>query len=351
MLNSLPRKLCCPSCRRQDARLTTHVFRESVAAGAVRDGVLICEGCGEWYQIEDHLLDLEAAGLRNESERDSFRSEFHQELARAGIRPLAQNGPGQAAGSFEAQRKQRNHFDLAAEKQMEPRYNYSLQPFWRAAYNLTFDRWSERIRPGSHLLDVGCADGRSSFYWARRGVNVTGFDISKGLIRQAIQRAQAERLEERTTFFVGDGRHPPFKDETFDNALTYGVLHHLPEPGAACRAIQRVLAKGGIHFGSENNQSSFRGLFDALMKVLPIWIEEAGEQPLLSRRMLCEWLDGWPARIETRTRSEEHTSELQSHSFISYAVFCLKKKTQNILHTEDGPQHHARAHQVSSWTD
>ena len=26
-------------------------------------------------------------------------------------------------------------------------------------------------------------------------------------------------------------------------------------------------------------------------------------------------------------RSEEHTSELQSRSFISYAVFCLKKKT------------------------
>ena len=28
----------------------------------------------------------------------------------------------------------------------------------------------------------------------------------------------------------------------------------------------------------------------------------------------------------TAPRSEEHTSELQSHSFISYAVFCLKKK-------------------------
>ena len=27
------------------------------------------------------------------------------------------------------------------------------------------------------------------------------------------------------------------------------------------------------------------------------------------------------------TRSEEHTSELQSHVRISYAVFCLKKKT------------------------
>ena len=30
-------------------------------------------------------------------------------------------------------------------------------------------------------------------------------------------------------------------------------------------------------------------------------------------------------------RSEEHTSELQSHSFISYAVFCLKKKIILVL--------------------
>src|SRR5213596_4117819 len=30
-------------------------------------------------------------------------------------------------------------------------------------------------------------------------------------------------------------------------------------------------------------------------------------------------------------RSEEHTSELQSHGLISYAVFCLKKKTPTTL--------------------
>src|SRR5213596_4106025 len=30
-----------------------------------------------------------------------------------------------------------------------------------------------------------------------------------------------------------------------------------------------------------------------------------------------------------RCRSEEHTSELQSHGLISYAVFCLKKKKKN----------------------
>ena len=36
--------------------------------------------------------------------------------------------------------------------------------------------------------------------------------------------------------------------------------------------------------------------------------------------------DNYIVIITNSTRSEEHTSELQSHSFISYAVFCLKKK-------------------------
>src|ERR1051326_9436160 len=35
-----------------------------------------------------------------------------------------------------------------------------------------------------------------------------------------------------------------------------------------------------------------------------------------------------PSSDVNSPRSEEHTSELQSHSFISYAVFCLKKKNQ-----------------------
>src|SRR3546814_4392834 len=37
--------------------------------------------------------------------------------------------------------------------------------------------------------------------------------------------------------------------------------------------------------------------------------------------------------LETRSRSEEHTSELQSLMRISYAVFCLKKKKTNTLTT------------------
>src|SRR3546814_3430390 len=37
------------------------------------------------------------------------------------------------------------------------------------------------------------------------------------------------------------------------------------------------------------------------------------------------------ARTRSGSRSEEHTSELQSLMRISYAVFCLKKKKDNII--------------------
>src|SRR3546814_2492232 len=36
-----------------------------------------------------------------------------------------------------------------------------------------------------------------------------------------------------------------------------------------------------------------------------------------------------PASVSGKRRSEEHTSELQSLMRLSYAVFCLKKKTLN----------------------
>src|SRR3546814_5902060 len=38
-------------------------------------------------------------------------------------------------------------------------------------------------------------------------------------------------------------------------------------------------------------------------------------------------LGGYVKMLDERERSEEHTSELQSLMRISYAVFCLKKKT------------------------
>src|SRR3546814_5994726 len=48
----------------------------------------------------------------------------------------------------------------------------------------------------------------------------------------------------------------------------------------------------------------------------------------------------WALGTSPRVRSEEHTSELQSLMRISYAVFCLKKKTKKtILTNTQAPIH------------
>ena len=56
-------------------------------------------------------------------------------------------------------------------------------------------------------------------------------------------------------------------------------------------------------------------------------------QTLKNLKNACAAMTGYDPvqdliKISSMERSEEHTSELQSHSFISYAVFCLKKKKQ-----------------------
>src|SRR3546814_6022811 len=49
-------------------------------------------------------------------------------------------------------------------------------------------------------------------------------------------------------------------------------------------------------------------------------------------------------RLPRGGRSEEHTSELQSLMRISYAVFCLKKKTTTRMSYRNNRPHHVPAH-------
>src|SRR3546814_7317448 len=62
----------------------------------------------------------------------------------------------------------------------------------------------------------------------------------------------------------------------------------------------------------------------------------------VTERVTCPFLP--KSMLWRACRSEEHTSELQSLMRISYAVFCLKKKKQQMHHTQVEIVHHNRAH-------
>src|ERR1051326_577016 len=67
------------------------------------------------------------------------------------------------------------------------------------------------------------------------------------------------------------------------------------------------------------------GLACALAAVLDHLVQSGGKPQKDGKGSISFLITG-----DEEGRSEEHTSELQSHSFISYALFCLKKKKQNL---------------------
>src|SRR3546814_8237797 len=75
---------------------------------------------------------------------------------------------------------------------------------------------------------------------------------------------------------------------------------------------------------------SFARLHRRLLRPAQHDVEAIAEREAGLGERQVELRDEAAARLLRRRRSEEHTSELQSLMRISYAVFCLKKKKNQI---------------------
>jgi SAM-dependent methyltransferase len=95
---------------------------------------------------------------------------------------------------------------------------------------------------GLRVLDFGCGHGMAAVVLARRGANVTAFDLSGGYIGEAHRRALANSVD--IDFVQADGERLPFADQTFDRIWGNAVLHHLDLHIAAAE-MHRVLRPGG----------------------------------------------------------------------------------------------------------
>src|SRR3546814_5126782 len=100
------------------------------------------------------------------------------------------------------------------------------------------------------------------------------------------------------------------------------------------RCSGRVILIGAIPAGRVKTQPAFGANIDNAPKAQIGFCQRAPDRSGSREQTACG-----PARS---TRSEEHTSELQSLMRISYAVFCLKKKKTNTQLTTK--RRHRRTH-------
>lgn len=94
---------------------------------------------------------------------------------------------------------------------------------------------------GKKILDAGCGPGRDLQYFNQEGLDVTGIDISKGMLRECKRRTGITALNM-------DMRKMSFQDNSFDGIWCMASLSDI-EKDEILKVIDefyRVLKRGGV---------------------------------------------------------------------------------------------------------
>jgi SAM-dependent methyltransferase len=126
----------------------------------------------------------------------------------------------------------------------------------RASYREFLD-WYIRTEPyifdiiarydwaGSEALEVGCGQGTVLNFLAPRGARVTAIDMSSMSLQRALGGARELGHAGAVRCVEADAEQLPFPEQSFDAALSIGVLHHSPDTAKGIEEIFRVLQPGG----------------------------------------------------------------------------------------------------------
>ncbi|MHC4908128.1 MAG: class I SAM-dependent methyltransferase [Planctomycetota bacterium] len=117
------------------------------------------------------------------------------------------------------------------------RHQLDAKPFDRDLLG----RFCAELPAGARVADLGCGPGHVTSYLASLGVDVTGLDISRGMVEEAGRRFPD------VSFEVGDLMRLEHADDTWQAALAmFALIHVAPDDlGAAFDEMRRVLVPGG----------------------------------------------------------------------------------------------------------
>ena len=101
-----------------------------------------------------------------------------------------------------------------------------------------------QLRPGMHLLDVGCGIGGPARYFAGRGCQVTGVDLTEEFVRVAESLTRLVKLDQKVKFRQASALELPFASDTFDGAYEIHVGMNIADKAGVFREVARVLKPG-----------------------------------------------------------------------------------------------------------
>jgi SAM-dependent methyltransferase len=96
---------------------------------------------------------------------------------------------------------------------------------------------------GRPVLEVGCGLGTMAGLWAANGAQVTAVDLNRVAVEQTHERFNLRGTP--GSVIQANGLDLPFRDEMFDYAYSWGVLHHSPHLARSIAELLRVVRRSG----------------------------------------------------------------------------------------------------------
>lgn len=108
------------------------------------------------------------------------------------------------------------------------------------------------------FLDIGCGFGRNAIFMAKKGFDVSGFDLSEYSVQQTIEKAEKQNVK-LNKFVIADMLNIPFNDNSFDCILAMNVISHTDKIGfyKILNEIKRVLKPGGEVYFTVGSKESY----------------------------------------------------------------------------------------------
>lgn len=115
---------------------------------------------------------------------------------------------------------------------------------WRRLVAAVLGDPAHSAMPRLRVLDVGTGTGVLAMLAAELGHDVTGIDLSEGMLAQARRRALDAGIA--VTWLAGDAADPPVEPASFDAVVGRHVIWTLPDPEHALVAWRTVVRPGGL---------------------------------------------------------------------------------------------------------
>ena len=150
------------------------------------------------------------------------------------------------------QSKEKADFDKLAEN-YDNWYSSAVGRMYDRLEKKALERLVGNYNNGKQLLEIGCGTGHWSRFFSEKGFEVTGIDISEGMIKTA-----SEKNIPNCHFQAADGQSLSFfYDNSFDVAAVMTALEFSESPEEIISEMARcVKPKGKLLFGVLNSLSA-----------------------------------------------------------------------------------------------